>query len=342
MIYTIFILFLLSSHSSAFLPVTKLPSLQITHRLSQRFSNIDLDIINRDNRVDVKSKTISFMKLIRYKNILPAVVLSFYGGWITNPSIVDLLRTKTFIVGSLNTIFIMSSSMIMNDIFDLNIDRINNPSRPLVTREITIREAMIANTVLLATTEFLTFRYLPPNLQRIIQYAILHITIYTPVLKCIPFIKNLSCAALVSFSILFAGLTVADENKNIELLITASRLLFFGSLWNELLLDMADREGDKINNIYTIPVIFGNDKSWLLASMIMKCNLLWNMLDLTLLYSSFRVGFLSVIICAPLLASLNKIKQNKYNKLMIRDVVNKSTKPLFISLAYLCILRLTH
>ena len=65
------------------------------------------------------------MTLIRSENIFPTLLLSFSGGWIVNPSIYNLLKNKSFIVSNIVTILIMCSSMIINDIVDINIDKMN-------------------------------------------------------------------------------------------------------------------------------------------------------------------------------------------------------------------------
>ena len=154
----------------------------------------------------------------------------------------------------------MSSSMIINDIFDLNIDKINNKSRPLVNGEIKLYEAIFSVFILLGFTEFLSIKYLTYKLQKIVNIAILIISVYTPIFKKILFIKNISCASLISFSTYFTSVSLIDnyniKSKNINIFFISFLLLFFGSLYNELLLDMSDYRGDKLNNINTIPVFY--------------------------------------------------------------------------------------
>ena len=230
----------------------------------------NLSIVKTSKIPSIVSKSKSFMKLIRSNNIIPTMLLSFTGGWIINPSLWHLLHSQTFLVGSLNTLLVMSSSMVINDIFDVKIDRINNPKRPLVTGEITMKEAWVFTMFLLGLTEYLSFRYLPNHLRFIIHLSIANIVLYTPFTKRIMLLKNISCAALVSFASFFAGLSyIGGKNlisitahKNIGLLILTTRFLFLGSLYNEILLDLKDYHGDKENNIYTLPVVYGKKITW--------------------------------------------------------------------------------
>ena len=311
-----------------------------------------LSIINTINTKNNANKTINkfktkaggFVKIIRPQNIIPTLFLCFTGGWIVNPSIKNLLSSPKFIVSSINAITIMSSSMIINDIFDLEIDKINNPTRPLVTGEITKTDAILYNCFLVCLTEILSFKYLNRQLILFVNLALLNITIYTPLLKRILFIKNISCAALVSFSLFFSGLAslynttnIIINPKNRSLLMVALRTIFFGSLYNELLLDMHDYEGDFENNIPTVPVIYGLQNSLVLATLIMKLNILWNSLHLIYLFN-IPVGFLLLFILSPFLYNLKYIKRNGFSKYSIIKSINETNAPLFMLLIYLCFL----
>lgn len=220
-----------------------------------------------------ENKIPEYLSLIRYKNILPTILLNLSGGWIMNPSI-HIFSSTPFIISIINTFLILSSSMILNDLYDLEIDKINNPMRPLVTGKITINDAIYLTVGLLGLTEILTFLFLNNNLNLIIQFAIINILIYTPILKKITLIKNISCALLISFAPIFSGLSINNNSifiLNYDLLFSLGIIIFLGSLYNEVLLDIIDYGGDKQYNIKTIPVLFGNDKTFYVASTILFC-----------------------------------------------------------------------
>lgn len=303
-----------------------------------------LSVPKKDNiNTIIKRKTQGFIKIIRPQNIIPTLFLCFTGGWMANPSFKTLLKTPSFIVSSINAITIMSSSMIINDIFDLEIDKINNPKRPLVTGEITKKDAFVYNCFLIGVTELLSFKYLAAKSILFVNLALLNVTIYTPILKRILLIKNLSCAYLVSFSLFFSGLAATNNlplnDKGNSLLWIGARTIFFGSFFNELLLDMHDYEGDKQNNIQTIPVVFGLNTSWVLALMIMKINILWNSLKIMYIFN-YPSGIIFLMILSPLLYNLRTIKKSGFSKDSISNVINNSNIPLFLLLIYLCILQI--
>jgi geranylgeranylglycerol-phosphate geranylgeranyltransferase len=317
-----------------------------THKFMYPFNIID-DQINTEEFFEIiKLKIKSFLELIRYENILPTILLNFSGGWIANPSLTSLLHSPPFIISIITTILIMTSSMIINDIIDIDIDKINSPNKPLVNGSIKINEAYGYLIILLTIAELLSYNYFTQKLQIIIHLAILNIILYTPVFKKIPFIKNISCAFLVSFSVIFSSFATGtclnqlldvDFKKNAELLKILFLTLFYGSFYNELLLDICDKEGDEKNNIKTIPVIYGNKFS---------INLLLNITNAIIIFNTFllkkayrlKVALLYPIIFLKSYINLLKIKNNNYLKSIIMKVVKNTNIILFILLLYMCIL----
>jgi len=277
------------------------------------------------------------MKLSRAQNILPTILLMNTGAWLAKPSL-QIYKSTSFFVSSLITISIMSNSMILNDLFDMSVDKINNPRRPLVTGEISKREAILSSLCLFLSSEILNMRYIPRDLQYITHYANVIITIYTPILKRLAFIKNITCAGLVSFSVWFSGLLINKNTNNSGLLSMASLFLFLGSLYNEILLDIRDYEGDGQNGILTIPILYGKTNAWKLAFCILSMNLLSNSVILYKLYS-IRESIFFLLICSQLFINLRQIKTNHYAKDTIHKVVNDTQKQLFAVLLYMCFLR---
>jgi geranylgeranylglycerol-phosphate geranylgeranyltransferase len=311
-------------------------------------NNIQYDDNNRNNKntLDIKEKSYEFLKLIRSHNIIPTFLLCFSGGWIIKPSFYSLIHSVPFLISCVDTILIMSASMVLNDIYDLEIDKINSPDRPLASGKIKLSEAFIFALLLLGTSEYLTLNYLSDNLKLIIQLVIINITTYTPILKRILIIKNISCAGLVSFSVFFSGLavsnTIMSNNNNFGLLSVTMSILFFGSWCNELLLDMSDIEGDKNNNINTFPVLFGNKNAWVFTNIILYYGIISNTLSINYLYDNQIIAGLIPIILSPLLINLHKIKKNNYSKESIVNYMKYSNYPLVLLLFYLCLLAKFH
>ena len=285
-------------------------------------------------------KTKGFVKLIRPENLLPTLTLNLAGGWLAQPSFNCLIRSKQFFIGTILTSLIMSLSMVTNDICDIEVDKTNNPSRPLVAGDVTKKEATLFATLLIGIIHFLNIHYMPASTQISTNLALLMVLVYTPLLKQILLFKNVSCATLVAFSLYYTGNIVASGGiENQFLLNTATKLIFWGSLQNEILLDIADREGDKENGILTIPVLFGKPNAFMVSKYIVYIKILWNMYYSMSREYSHGAGLLMLFLCSPLTVGFRNIKKMNYQDSAIRDAVKSTTKPMIIALFYLCILR---
>jgi len=278
------------------------------------------------------NKLNDYLDLIRYENILPTTLLNLSGGWIMNPSI-DLFLNKPFLISIINTLLIMSSSMILNDIYDIDIDKINNPTRPLVSGKISMNEAKILVVCLLGLTEILSNSFLDTNLNLIIQLSIINVIIYTPIFKKITFVKNISCASLVAFSPIFSGLA-ANINNNYNLLYILSGMIFIGSLFCEILLDICDKNGDEENNIITIPIKYGDDITLKITCIILIINIIFIFTSITYNYD-VEHGIILPIIFSNIFNDLNNIKESNYSNSLIRKTTMNTNLYLFVSLIYL-------
>jgi geranylgeranylglycerol-phosphate geranylgeranyltransferase len=290
------------------------------------------------------SKIDGLIQLIRPKSILPTFLLSFSGGWLMHPSLTFLAQSTPFLISSLTTLLVMSSAMVINDIYDLPIDRINHPKRPLVSKTVSVPEAIALYVTMILITEGLSLYFLPSYLQNIIHLAIIYTGLYTPVFKKIPFVKNAACAGLVSFSIFFSGLSSTSRmislNPNFELFSNLLVMIFLGSFCNELLLDIRDYEGDKENQIYTIPVIFGKPLAWVTANMITYFNLFFSG-NVLIYHTNLTDGLLMALMFSPILKNLYWIKQENYSYDSITRTLNDSNITLFSLILFFCSIAFT-
>ena len=234
----------------------------------------------------------------------------------------------------------MSISMIINDIYDIDIDKINNSNRPLVTGEITKSEAIISVGLLSCLIEYLNL-YLSNNLQIIVNLSLFLIYIYTPIIKKIVLVKNMFCASLISFSIFLSGLststTFLSYNNNYYLFLIELSLIFFGSLYNEILLDITDIKGDKINKIYTIPVIFGKKNTLILECLIIAYNMISSFFTLSYL-CDINHAILLELSFIPLIYDLYNIFKNNLDDNYIKKAIKNLHLTLFLSIIYICFL----
>jgi len=291
---------------------------------------------------NIQKKTTGVTRLIRPNNILPTIALTTASGWIMNSNVLNLFSSRQFIASNFIVLSIMSNSMIINDLFDLKIDRVNNPGRPLINGEVTKREAVFLSAALLIISEALNYKYIPKYLQNIPRIANVVTLFYTPVLKRILLIKNLSCSLLISMSVLFTGLAAMNNNfflvnKNFILLALVAQIIFTGSFYCEVLSDISDVEGDRKNRIYTVPVLLGEKEAVTMIGNVTILNIFWCAVNMSCMFN-FGYGIVLFYICFPLIKNLMLVTDNYYSKESIKHATSATIKPMVLTLIYLCIL----
>jgi geranylgeranylglycerol-phosphate geranylgeranyltransferase len=285
----------------------------------------------------VQKKSSGFIKIIRTENILPTLFLSMSSGFIMMPNVLDLIYSTPFMVSIITTLLIMSNSMIINDIFDMEIDKINTPTRPLITGELTKQDAISISAFFIVITEFLSLRYLNTSSQNVVRIANLVILLYTPIFKRILFIKNLTCAGLISFSTIFPALCIGCTNRNFELLMVLARMILFGSISVEMLYDIKDADGDIQKGINTIPTKYGRQFTYRLICKILRFSILTNSIMLSTLYN-YGYGIIFFILQSPMLTRLNEFENTLFCKKTIKKYGLKTTETLITTLLFLCFL----
>jgi len=303
---------------------------------------------NKKEKIQIiKKKTTSFLKLIRANNIPATNFLCFSGGFIMNPYFFRLFQNNIFWISTLITNLIMSASMVTNDLFDIEVDRINSPERPLITGEVSRKEAIGYTIGLLGLAEALSMSFLNIKLQYIIHLAVIFTVIYTPILKRIIILKNMSCATIVAFSLFFTGISsfnqqlfnIVDilQNLRFPILKTAISLIFCGSFTNEILLDIRDSEGDAKQDIRTISNTFGKIPAFYMAYLIWYLTIIINTVKM-IRYQNNVVGGLLCMILYPQLIYLECIYKNNISNDAIQIYLKQSNRTMILMLLYLCYL----
>jgi len=142
---------------------------------------------------------------------------------------------------------------IINDYYDYNIDLINKPQSPLVSHFISLQIAYRIGFSLLIFSFILSLIFsIYAILISLLTFIILFV--YTTKLKNTPLIGNIVISLLVGLIFLFTELVLTNQLLNSWPCFILSFILNF---CREIIKDMEDIEGDKINNISTFPIVFG-------------------------------------------------------------------------------------
>lgn len=234
-----------------------------------------------------------YLELARPFTLLPPLLGIISGaicawGSAHNPDPSRTLTTSvilTVALGSLCAAFLNAASNTLNQITDLEIDRINKPNRPLVTGAVSIRQAWIVTWVLYALGT------IPTWLVVVYPYTTWGEKLFAPLAwhECF-FIYLIALIATFVYSSPALGRTKAHPiGANLTIAIPRGMLLkvagwtmvarasffepwFIGAIFMLFLLgaastkDFSDMEGDRAGGCRTLPIAYGvRNAAWMIA-----------------------------------------------------------------------------
>lgn len=218
------------------------------------------------------NKWIAFFSLIRFKNLLMGVLIQI----LIKKFLIQIslqksaLDTNTFIVYLLALVLIVAAGYIINDIYDIETDKINKEEKRIVARLISIQSAYFA---------YFTLNFLGIICAIIAAYRVNH-TYYALMFGYIAFslwhyskynkksflIGNLQVAFLVALSIFNLGIfdiismgSFAENGSEgvVYIIGIYAVFAFFMTLIREIIKDIEDIHGDQSIAANTLPIRLG-------------------------------------------------------------------------------------
>ena len=162
-------------------------------------------------------------------------------------------------MSSLSILFAALFTLIWNNISDLEIDKISNPTRPLVTQSISLGCYKKISYGALALSLFFAFE-VNPSVLLLVSTAILLYFLYTqpPVrFKRIPVISKLAISFNSLIAVLLGYFLLTHEFTAFPVLLIPIYLIGLTLAAN--VIDLKDIEGDRACGIKTLPVLIGNN-----------------------------------------------------------------------------------
>ncbi|MBI4928007.1 MAG: UbiA family prenyltransferase [Anaerolineae bacterium] len=158
------------------------------------------------------------------------------------------------ILGFLSVFTISASALILNDLFDYEVDRVNHPQRPLPSGRVTPRDVI----VLTAITSLVGLGAALALGVDILAVGLLFWVIgflYNWRFKESGLPGNLMVAVSVAFTFIFGAMTVQEPWNG--LVWTFAGIAFLIDLGEEIAGDTMDMEGDKKRGTRSIPLLMG-------------------------------------------------------------------------------------
>lgn len=210
-----------------------------------------------------------YIEIIRPGNVIMALIAIILVAIIGNAFNISLLFTL------LAVFFAISAGNVINDVFDYKIDLINRPDRPIPSGRISIKNGrnyayslFILSNVFGIALSVITINIIP---ELIVLFATFCLYIYAAKLKTTPLLGNFLVAFMTCLCFIFGGCGIGFYINNINLIFISIFLGFFAllaTMAREIVKDMEDMEGDLKEGAKTFPILFGNRKSSIIASVL--------------------------------------------------------------------------
>ena len=271
------------------------------------------------------NKLLSFLKLIRIQNLIILFLIQFLLHYFLFKNQGNL---EFYLLASI-TFLITAAGYIINDIFDVESDKINK-EEVIIGNQIPSRQAIfwyyLFNSVAIVLSFYLVYCINNYFLLIIFFSSIFVLRWYSKTYKHKFIIGNLIVSTLTSLSIFNVYLFCDHTSRvsfhiNVEFYATIIFVFFsfFLTLSREIIKDLEDKEGDKFMNSENIALTFSLNKvKWIVSILLiivlipLLC-ILVSLVDEFIYYYSAKLFFLSIYcshICFLIIYTIYKIKSS--------------------------------
>lgn len=285
------------------------------------------------------NKIKAFFKLTRWSNLLMiAIMMLLVYYCLMSPLFVSGIASvmpspPAFQLLLISLIFIVAGGYVINDLFDVEIDKLNKPDKLIVTRNFTEKETKISYIMLttIGLASGLVSSLMIEKNDFLTLFALLTLLVallysYSSTYKKKFFVGNLIVSLSVAFAVflpwLFELLYLSDN----ILVLSASKELMMGvlpfvliytafaflmTLIREIIKDAEDYKGDSVTRCRTIPIVLGINKTktilYIMITILMSVLLYYNYILFNLkLYVAFAMMLLIVVCSIFLLVKIYK------------------------------------
>ena len=291
----------------------------------------------------------SYIKIVRPINCMLAGLSLYIGILITMGY--DTLKANLYLftIGAIIFIFVSAGGFVINDIYDLEIDKINQPQRILPSGKISLESAKIYTVVLFSISLLISFYALTVNTNNVnigllppifVIIGILCLILYAAVLKKLGVLGNLIITALSTIPFIIGGLFINDITRGIFPV-----LLVIGVQYSrEIIKDVEDVKGDveASDFMLSLPTIIGVRNTANLGKLFLFLTIFFTTLPfITNFFPFFRswaVVAFGLVIDAIALYSIIILHGNEDNLMLQAKKVKKLLKlAIFIGLVGLAL-----
>ncbi len=199
---------------------------------------------------------LSLARLSRTGNLFfLALTLILAALFLTRPWVpaYEKLQSASLWLAVFSTCCVTAAGYIINDYFDVRIDRVNRPARTIIDKRISRRQALLLHGWLSAFGLAASF-LVGWKLFLLTAAAVVLLTLYSAYLKRTPLWGNLLVALLTALAVVVAGLSQNHITWDVWVFFLFS---FVASLIREVIKDIEDMRGDAQFGCRTLPIVWG-------------------------------------------------------------------------------------
>lgn len=266
---------------------------------------------------------IHFLKLIRWKNLIMialvqylikyALLLPFYESYGVTTTLNDL----GFALLVLATICIAAGGYVINDVYDVEADKINKPNDVIITKSVTEKRGLTLFIILNVIGVGLGF-YLSNVVDKSVFFMLFFMAsallyIYSSYLKQILLAGNIVVSLVVALSIILVGIfellpVINDINRDVQIfffkiILDYAIFAFMINLIRELVKDIEDTDGDHKAGMQTLPIVIGRERAnkiVFILSLIPLFAIIYYVIN-NFFKQQLLVGYFLVLVIAPLI-----------------------------------------
>ena len=210
--------------------------------------------------MNLSKKIFAYIKITRPLNVLITFLVVVVAILISQS---EQLELYTILLASIAASLVAAAGNIVNDIYDIESDKISHPNRVLVLGTLNKTEVKLEYIILNFISAIISIN-LSQTLFAIVFISALLLFIYSAYLKKIPLIGNIVIALLTGLAFIYGGFA----SGNPVAAIVPAVFAFLINLIREIVKDIQDIEGDTKAGVITFPIKFGFKKSKILILII--------------------------------------------------------------------------
>jgi len=240
--------------------------------------------------MSVGARVRGYVEVTRPGNAVAAAVLTFVGAFVAGGVAEQSIDAGAAVAA---TALATGAGNAINDYFDREIDRINQPDRPIPRGAVSPRGALMFSIALFGGAIALALTL--PRLALVIAAVnLLALIAYTKLFKGLPGVGNAVVAYLGGSAFLFGGAAVGNVGPSAVLFALAA----LSTLTREIVKDVEDIAGDREEGLNTLPIAIGERRALHVAAATLVVAVAAS--PLPFLLGTFGAAYLLVVVPADI------------------------------------------